>query len=442
MNEDMAAGTQCYRLLKHWEKGPKEVDGVPWPRSKEGAALKAYQCSANKWTISFGVRWHPDGRPVKQGDTITEDHVMPYLEAAMGRVCADVRRVVTAPMTQNQMDAVIVFVYNLGIGNLKASTQLLPAINASRWDDAATEMGAFVYSTTTKDGKPWKRALRGLLARRYTEALTMMNYDWEVACADVALPVVTEWEEEKGRYYDRVLPTKTRFKDVLAIAQRYPLPALPEPADAVLFDPAPTLAPAAKPASAATPDSPTAQPAAPRVEEPAAGPPVPNPTPAQAAPAKVPAASTSGPDAAGKSAPQAPPVAGPTTVPPPVVAGQDGAKPIHRETKMPDGVPYGVDLKAGAKPMEATERFVGSAMMWVANALRVGAANGMKATGFLGFAIALFLDMMKSPVTAALILSTILAAICFVVWLFGFILEKTGLKKKKAGERSASQLMY
>lgn len=109
---------------------------------------------------------------------------------------------------------------------------------------------------------------------------------------------------------------------------------------------------------------------------------------------------------------------------------------------MPDGVPYGVDLKAGAKPMEATERFVGSAMMWVANGLRVGAANGMKFTGFAGFVVALFLDMMKSPVTAALILSTIVAAILFVVWLFGVILEKTGLKKKKAAEVKASQLMY
>ena len=113
MNENMAPGEQCYRLIKHWEKGPEKVNGVPWPRSAEGAALKAYKCSAGKWTISFGVRWHPDGRPVVEGDTITEAQVMPYLMAAMGRVAADVRRAFDIQLTQHQFDAITVWVLSL-----------------------------------------------------------------------------------------------------------------------------------------------------------------------------------------------------------------------------------------------------------------------------------------------------------------------------------------
>lgn len=92
--------------------------------------------------------------------------------------------------------------------------------------------------------------------------------------------------------------------------------------------------------------------------------------------------------------------------------------------------------------METTERFVGSAMMWLANGLRVGMANGLKLSGPVGFVAVLFLDMMKSPVTAALILTSIMAAIFAVIWFGGVILEKAGLRKKKKGEAAASQLMY
>lgn len=124
------------------------------------------------------------------------------------------------------------------------------------------------------------------------------------------------------------------------------------------------------------------------------------------------------------------------------MAGTDGAKPIHPHTKMPDGIGYGIDPSAGAKPLESTERFVGAAMMWAANGLRVGMANGLKLSGPLGFVAVLFLDMMKQPVTAALICTTIVALVFGFGWFFGFVLDKAGLRKKKKGEAGASQLMY
>ena len=39
----------------------------------EGLKLKAYQCSAGKWTIGFGNTFYEDGKPVKQGDVITRE---------------------------------------------------------------------------------------------------------------------------------------------------------------------------------------------------------------------------------------------------------------------------------------------------------------------------------------------------------------------------------
>ena len=145
MNEHLSAGEQCFRIIREHEKGPPNRPGVKL--TQQGGALNAYLCPANKPTISFGVRKHPDGRPVVIGDTITPTQVEEYLAAALRRVEADVRRVVTAELTQFQFDAVVSWVYNLGVTALVKSSDLLNAINSRRWADAAVEMCKYVYTS-------------------------------------------------------------------------------------------------------------------------------------------------------------------------------------------------------------------------------------------------------------------------------------------------------
>jgi len=443
MNDHLKISPHGLRLIQDFEGAPR---------------LTARLCEGGAWELGWGCTYYPDSSPVKQGDTIDASFA-PVMLAHAVKVTEDaVKRLVKVPLNQNQFDGLCGFVYNVGEANAATST-VIRETNAMRLEDAAAAFGMWVFAT--KAG--YKQALRGLLRRRYAEACTYLGYHYTEACADEAVAL----QREKPATLpgaDRVL-YKTPFANILRVAQQYPLdapqfvpdaqppvlaPTVLEPvqyAPSVTHDSPLTHSSEAIPvqlpipdedellltekatASESIPDTKAAAPSHPQPEVEPTAHSVPNTGSSKpASPVPVPIA------------PQSPP--GPVSPLPPVVAGTAGTKPIHPHTKMPDGVPYGVDPTVGAKPMETTERFVGSAMMWLANGLRVGMANGLKLSGPVGFVAVLFLDMMKSPVTAALILTSIMAAIFAVIWFGGVILEKAGLRKKKKGEAAASQLMY
>jgi lysozyme len=67
---------------------------------------------------------------------------------------------VHVPLTQNQFDALVSFVFNLGVGNFRTST-LLKKLNAGDNDGAAQEFGRWIHA----GGK----ALPGLVRRREAE---------------------------------------------------------------------------------------------------------------------------------------------------------------------------------------------------------------------------------------------------------------------------------
>lgn len=75
-------------------------------------------------------------------------------------VLPTIRRQVTVPLDQNQMDALASFIYNVGSGNFNTST-LLKRLNVGDYHGAATQFLRWVYD----DGKK----LRGLVRRRKAE---------------------------------------------------------------------------------------------------------------------------------------------------------------------------------------------------------------------------------------------------------------------------------
>lgn len=91
----------------------------------EGCSLKAYQCSADVWTIFLG---HTGG--VKEGDIGTvDDAAEAFVEDVIVAQNA-VNRYLKRNVTQPQFDMLVSFVFNLGSGNLAKST-LLKKFNAS-----------------------------------------------------------------------------------------------------------------------------------------------------------------------------------------------------------------------------------------------------------------------------------------------------------------------
>lgn len=131
-------------------------------KKHEGLRLKAYLCPANVWTIGFGNTFYEDGTPVKQGEAISKERADRLLFQTVSRFRQHVDAAVTAKLTDNQLDALTSFAYNVGMQAFRRST-LLRKINANPND-----------TTIRNEFMRWTRAngrvLRGLEIRRKEEA--------------------------------------------------------------------------------------------------------------------------------------------------------------------------------------------------------------------------------------------------------------------------------
>lgn len=104
-------------------------DGLYLIAEFEGLSLKPYLCPAKKATIGYGNTYYKDGTKVTMLDKpITKEEAIKLLEIIVDSFAKQVSKLVTSPLNQNQINAVVSFAYNVGIGNLKNST-LLKLIN-------------------------------------------------------------------------------------------------------------------------------------------------------------------------------------------------------------------------------------------------------------------------------------------------------------------------
>jgi len=104
-------------------------DGLYLIAEFEGLSLKPYMCPAKKATIGYGNCYYRDGRKVTMLDNpITKEEALELLKVIVDSFAKQVDKLVSTPLNQNQINAVVSFAYNVGIGNLKNST-LLKLIN-------------------------------------------------------------------------------------------------------------------------------------------------------------------------------------------------------------------------------------------------------------------------------------------------------------------------
>lgn len=136
--------------------------GADLIKSFEGCKLKAYQCSAKKWTIGYGNTFYEDGSPVLPGHAITQEKAEQLFELIANEFASKVAKLVTSMVTLNQFGALVSFAYNCGVINLQKST-LLKKVNANPND--LTIRAEFV-----KWNKAAGKVLAGLTRRREAEA--------------------------------------------------------------------------------------------------------------------------------------------------------------------------------------------------------------------------------------------------------------------------------
>ena len=95
------------------------------------------------------------------GDTITQEQAEEMLVEELNEYEGYINNMVTVELNQNQYDAMVSWVYNLGGGNLKAST-LLKVLNQGEFDGVPAQIMRW--------NKAGGKVLEGLTRRRQAEA--------------------------------------------------------------------------------------------------------------------------------------------------------------------------------------------------------------------------------------------------------------------------------
>ena len=114
--------------------------GIALIKEFEGLRLKAYQCPGGVWTIGYG---HTAG--VKPGMLISKAQAEEYLKADLIAFERYLNGLGLA-LNQNQFDALVSFIYNVGTGNFSNST-LLRKVRANPQDNSIMdEFLRWVYS--------------------------------------------------------------------------------------------------------------------------------------------------------------------------------------------------------------------------------------------------------------------------------------------------------
>jgi lysozyme len=136
----------CIKMIKH----------------HEGVRLKPYQDPIGLWTVGVG-HLIGDGKtlPIEWFRTFTMDEVDELLKKDLQRFERGVLRLCPNNLTQSRFDALVSFAFNVGLGNLQAST-LRQKHNRNDVFGAAKEF--------LRWNKAGGKVFRGLTIRRQDES--------------------------------------------------------------------------------------------------------------------------------------------------------------------------------------------------------------------------------------------------------------------------------
>lgn len=137
-------------------------NGIELIKQFEGLSLVPYLCPANIPTIGWGNTFYENMKKVTMQDgPITRERADSLFNFLVTTNYVNVvNRLVIVDINQNQFDALVSFVYNLGSGNFEKST-LLKKVNQSDFISASLEF--------EKWNKANGKILKGLTKRRLAE---------------------------------------------------------------------------------------------------------------------------------------------------------------------------------------------------------------------------------------------------------------------------------
>ncbi len=133
--------------------------GINLIKDFEGFSAARYLCPGGKLTIGYGHVIREDERDTLHNITKLEAESLLTNDVCVAEdaIC----RLVNVSINQNQYDALVSFIYNVGVGAFARST-LLRHINNGEFEKAAEQFQRWIYSSGKK--------LSGLIRRREAEA--------------------------------------------------------------------------------------------------------------------------------------------------------------------------------------------------------------------------------------------------------------------------------
>jgi lysozyme len=140
--------------------GKLSKDGVEFIASWEGYRRCAYKpvSSETYWTVGYG-HYGPD---VHQGDCVTIDQALTLLREDCKEAQEAVDRLLKVRVGQAQLDVLVSFAFNVGVGNFTSST-LLKELNDGHYSKVPDELMRWVQDASGN-------TLAGLVNRRKAEA--------------------------------------------------------------------------------------------------------------------------------------------------------------------------------------------------------------------------------------------------------------------------------
>jgi lysozyme len=128
----------------------------------EGFEKTSYKCPAGIWTIGYGSTMWNDGKKVEAGQKITSEGAEVLLRWELKNKSS---ALINLTLNQNQFDALLSFIYNLGVGAFKKSTLYKKVkVNAN---DETIRVEFMKWNKARVNGKLVE--LKGLTNRRQSE---------------------------------------------------------------------------------------------------------------------------------------------------------------------------------------------------------------------------------------------------------------------------------
>jgi len=135
--------------------------GIELIKRHEGLRLTSYICPGGKWTIGYGHT-----KNAKKGLIITEEQAEQFLRDDL-KQAEDTIKAENLNLNQNQFDALVSFVFNLGSYNFKRSALLRLLKEGKPKEEVAKQFGRWVNAGGKK--------LAGLVRRREEESVLFLK---------------------------------------------------------------------------------------------------------------------------------------------------------------------------------------------------------------------------------------------------------------------------